>query len=263
MARSKEEIKAQIIQAKENNSILSGANSVSQTAFWRLFVELAAYAINIFEQIFDVFKSEVNKTVAEGIVGKTDWYAKKIKSFQLGDVLNSNGDYDIINTAKQIVTRVSVTEKDVDDRYRLIVKVAKGNPPTKFTPEELSQFKQFVRNIKFAGVWVDYVSQEADEITKNITVYYKDIDEATALANVLAKEQEYLDNIDFDGQFVRSKYIAYLETAVGVVSIEVDSLSATPEGGSPASIDQFYTAASGHFKPKSAGSTVNMELYEL
>lgn len=263
MARTKEEIKNQIITKKESEPVLSDINSVSQTAFWKQFVELSAYVANIFEQLFDIFKSEVNTIVAESVVGKTDWYAKKIKAFQLGDILNANGEYDVVNPAKQIVTRVSVDEVEVDDRYRLVVKVAKSDPPTKFSPVELPQLQQYVEKIKFAGVWVDYISQEADQITKNITVYYKDIDEATAQANVIAKEKEYLDNIDFNGQFIRSDYVAYLKKAVGVVSVKINSLSATPESGSPVVIDEFYTAVSGYFKQAASGSTINMVLYEL
>ena len=263
MARSIAEIKASIIQTKESKAVLAGANSTSQTALWRMYVELSAFVINIFEQLFDIFKSEVNAIVAENIVGKTEWYAKKIRAFQLGDILNANGEYDVVNSAKQIITRVSVDEVAVDDRYRIIVKVAKSEPPTKLVPTELNQFRQYVEKIKFAGVWIDYISQEADQITRNITVYYRDIDEATAQANVIAKEKEYLDTIDFNGQFVRSDYVAFLKKAAGVVSVKINSISATPELESPIVIDEFYTAKSGYFKPATSGSVINMELYEL
>lgn len=262
MPRSKEEIENQIITAKEAEPTLNTLNSVSQTALWRSFVKLSAYVINIFEQLFDVFKSEVNKIVEENRVGKTSWYARKVKEFQLGDIVNENAEYNILDVTKQIITRVSVREIEVDNRKRLLIKVAKEEPPEKLSTTELPQFKQYVEKFKFAGVWIDYISQNADEISTNLTVYYKDLDEATVKINVELKINEFLNSIDFDGVFTKSKFIPFVESAIGVVAIQINSITAIPEAESPITIDQFYVSKSGYFK-YNASSVINMEPYEI
>ncbi|KOY85028.1 hypothetical protein AD998_01700 [bacterium 336/3] len=262
MPRSKEEIENQIITAKEAEPTLSTLNSVSQTALWRSFVKLSAFIINIFEQLFDVFRSEVNQIVEENRVGKTSWYAKKVKEFQLGDIVNENAEYNKLDVTKQIITRVSVREIEVDNRKRLLIKVAKGEPPEKLSTTEFPQLKQYVERFKFAGVWVDYISQNADDISANIKVYYKDLDEATVKSNVESKINEFLNSIDFDGVFTKSKFIPFVESAVGVVAIEINSVTATPEAEASTVIDQFYVSKSGYFK-YNVSSVINMQLYEV
>ncbi len=82
MARTVNEIKAQMLAEKQAQSSLNALTSTSQTAFWNLYIYLVAVAINIFEQIMDLFKVDIEAVAAKSYPGSAKWIQSKVFEFQ-------------------------------------------------------------------------------------------------------------------------------------------------------------------------------------
>ena len=83
MARSVETILNEMIIAKENEESLSGLNSDSKTAIWRLLFYVVASAIHILEVVLDAFRVEVHKAIKDNRPGTLGWYSEKRKPSSL------------------------------------------------------------------------------------------------------------------------------------------------------------------------------------
>ncbi len=59
MARTVQQIKQQMLDAKNADPTLSALTSTSQTAKWNLYYFIVASCIAIFEQLQDLFKSDL------------------------------------------------------------------------------------------------------------------------------------------------------------------------------------------------------------
>ncbi|GAB4132174.1 MAG: hypothetical protein Fur0027_19680 [Raineya sp.] len=239
MARTKEQIEQEILQAKRQEASLSELNSVSQTAIWRLWVKITAFMHNVLEQLFDVFRAEIDTLIANSRAGAAAWYVAKIRAFQNGDVLNASGEYSVTDPAKQIISRCSVNENG----SVLNIKVAKNEPPMQLNAAELANFVSYINNIKFAGVATNIISLPADAVIVDIEILYSQIREEAAKEAVKSSIQDYIKNIAFDGQFVLNDLIALCRNNQGVVDVLVNSIEIN---GNPVTGGR-YTAASGYY----------------
>ena len=115
MARTVNEIKAQMIAEKQAQSSLNALTSTSQTAFWNLYIYLVAVAINIFEQIMDLFKVDIEAIAAKSYPDSRQWIQAKVFEFQYSatnpQYVEMQSDfslaYPVIDPSLRIVTRLS------------------------------------------------------------------------------------------------------------------------------------------------------------
>lgn len=63
MARTIEEIQAEIYREKENYEELNELNSTSKTALWRLWIYIVAVAIWSLEKLFDLHRADINERI--------------------------------------------------------------------------------------------------------------------------------------------------------------------------------------------------------
>jgi len=252
MARTIQEIRAEINRAKNNDPTLSTLNSNSQTALWRLWIDLVAFVQNQLEQLFDIFKAEINDTIEQSRTGKLSWYVAKAKAFQNGDTLNGLGEYDVEDASKQIVTRASAVETSLG----VSVKVAKGEPPMQLSSAELASFVDYINKVKFAGVGLIVINLPAEVILVNIEIFYSEVSETAAKDAAKLAIQEYIKSIAFDGQLVFNDLIARCREKQGVVDVLINSITAN---GVPITGGR-YTAGSGYFSfdSEAAGNNYTM-----
>ena len=78
MARSITTIQNEIIAAKTADSNLNSLNSPSAVAIWRLWSRIIAGAIETQEQLWDVFKAELEQIAREAVPGTADWLQKRV-----------------------------------------------------------------------------------------------------------------------------------------------------------------------------------------
>ncbi len=203
MARTVAEIKQVMVDEKNATAALDGLTSSSTTAIYNLLFYVVAVCINIFEQLLDVFREEMELIALQAVPGTPSWLRDRVLKFQYGSVIsliNFVPTYAVIDSTLCIVTRCAV--KQSSDR-RVTIKVAKGATVETLEPldtPELNALKDYINDIKFAGTAIDVVSLGADRLKITAEILYKgQYVEATVLANVITAIEDYLAGLDFDG----------------------------------------------------------------
>jgi hypothetical protein len=225
MARSIAVIKQQLIDQKNAEPALSGLTSISQTAIWNLWFFIQAFAINAFEQLQDLYKTEL-ESIADAAIPNTDaWVQKKAFDWQYGDtiqLINLVPTYTIINSEKKIVTRCSV----VTDNNRICqIKVAKSDPPTKLSSLELSSIQSYYNIIGNAGIAYNIISDFADKIEIVADVYYDGQYSSTIADSTKLALSNYLKNIPFDGIIYVSKIEDSLQAVTGIKDVKLTAIN--------------------------------------
>jgi hypothetical protein len=226
MARSIAVIKQQLLDQKNATPELDGLTSTSDTAIWNLWLFIQATAINVFENLQDVYKAEVEAIAAAAIPNTDAWVAAKAFEYQYGDtiqLINLVPTYSIINSGKRIITRCSVK---TDNNKICQIKVAKGdNPATKLTSPELSGITSYYNTIGNAGISYNIISDEADKIEIVATVYYDGQYGATIQESTEKALNDYLRNIPFDGIVYVSKIEDIFQGITGVKDIKLTTIN--------------------------------------
>lgn len=278
MARTIAQIQQQIIDAKEEEADLSGLNSTSKVAVWRLWTYVVAVCIWTLENFFDVHKAEVNATIAKQKPHTLQWYVEMAKKFEYGHELPDDSDVYIPvdeSSIVRIVTHASATEEPNMVR----MKVAKG-PAGALGPldntlisPQLRAFKEYMHRIKDAGVRLDISSREADGLKLNLTVYYdplvlngvgQRLDNPSVKPLVLAID-DYLKNLPFNGLFIVNRLIDAMENADGVRIAMVDGLvisTADEPAGTGVDTSIKYTPLSGYMNFLESTSTITYIPFE-
>jgi hypothetical protein len=219
MARSIQDIAQQMLDAKAEDSNLSGLTSTSQTSIWRLWIFIVAAAYNVFEQLMDLFKVEIETTVENNYVGTPKWIRQKCLEFQYSAVNpqvleitdNTKIAFPVIDTSLRIVTRASVTT----DLNKIVkIKVAKGEQPTQLVGAEPVALQAYLSELVPAGVYWELINAVSDKLFIEGEVFYDGQYSATIQANVEAGINAYLAGIDFDGLIK----IVDLETSIRQVT---------------------------------------------
>lgn len=259
MASTLQEIKAQIIAAKNANTALAGLNSPSLTAIWLLWIDTIANVLLVQQQLQDAFVAEVEAKIAQSLWGTAPWFIAIAKKFQLGDAveqLANNEPYSIIDTAKQIVTLASFRE----GLGVLTIKVAKGTPATAqaLSGSELIQFRSYMNKMKPAGAVLNCISLDADKLRVTATINYDgQYGLVDIQARVLTAIQDFLFNLPFDGTFYKNKLIDAIDNVAGVINIDQDLASLTAvQGAVTSAIGTSYIPQAGYMRFDEAFSTL-------
>jgi len=229
MARSIQEIAQQMIDAKQADANLAGLTSTSQTSIWRLWIFIVATAINIQEQLQDIFKTEIEGIVENNYVGAPKWIRQKCLEFQYSSINpqilvitdNIKIAYPIIDTALRIITRASVS---TDLNKNVVIKVAKSEPPTQLSAPEETALEAYFKEIKPAGITWNLVNAVSDKLFIEGEVFYDGMYSATIGDIVPNAINSYLSTIDFDAQIKISDLDHAIRSATGVKDIKLKNI---------------------------------------
>ena len=150
--------------ATSSTGLLDDLTSGSKVAVWRLWAFVGAVSIWTHEQLFDLFKIEVNASVAAAKAGTLPWYHAQVLAFQFGDSLVYLGGqyrYAANDPDSRIIALASVEERPDG---LVLVKVAKTGP-AKLDETELAALNSYLQRVKFAGTKLAAISLEADVVT--------------------------------------------------------------------------------------------------
>ncbi len=236
------EIENQIFTEKNARPELAGLNSVSQTAEFRLWISIFATAQYFLQSLWEIFKAEINDIIAKRRIGTASWYIEIAKDFQLGDTLQDNGTYLLVDASKKIITRAAFRESS----GVLTIKIAKGTPllPVALSAPELVQFRSYIDKVKFAGTRTNIISLNADILAINANIYYDaifDISETKTLIGTAIVD--YLQNLSFDALFITNELIEKIRAVRGVNDCVITLLAAN---GNP--IGRTYDSLAGYMK---------------
>ncbi len=190
MARSIEEIKRAMTDVFINNPIVRTVYNIvtPNTTFEREFSTVSieselfynvAYGMHTLERVFDTHRAEINEIVANNVAHTPRWYRNKALSFMADMPLVEDTDrYDTGNmTDEQIETariiKYAVAVENPENSI-LVIKIATGSPGelTPIEPEQLVQFRNYINEIRDAGVRFSVINQQGDEFWIEIDVYY-------------------------------------------------------------------------------------------
>jgi hypothetical protein len=259
MARTVNEIKQAILTQKSLEPELSGLNSTSLVAIWNLWAYIAAVIINVLEQMWDLFRAEVQAKIDASRWGTARWYVEIAKKFQLGDnieQLPDNQPYSVIDPEKQIVTRASFRE----GAGVLTLKVAKGDVdnPEALSVGEKSQFEAYINKMKAAGTEVSVVSLEADQLRITASISYDAIYTLIDIqADVEQAIRDFLFIIPFDGVFYKNKLIEAIEDVEGIINVNADTAELRAvQGANNVLVGSTYITEAGYMELDLANSNI-------
>lgn len=230
MARTIIEIRDELLAEKAGQPVLDTLTSTSLTSVWRLMIYIVAVAIWSLEKIFDLFRTEIEDTIALLKPHSLRWYAYKAKNFLYGYNLVLESDYYDTSalTDTQIETASIIKHAAVTEQVRgLRVKVAKetSGDLAALDAGELLAFTEYMERIKDAGVKLLITSDVADSLKLNLQVYYNPLVlnangerlDGTNPTPVQNAVKNYLKNLPFNGVFVTEYLTDVLQKVDGVV----------------------------------------------
>ena len=230
MARSIATIQATMDAEQALQTDLTTLNSPSQTAIYRLWKFITSTIINYLEQLWDIYKAELETQISAAAVGSNAWLQSKVMKFQYSAstpqvlAVDSNFaiNYPTIDTTLQIITRCSVT---TTSQRVCLVKVAKSDPPVALSAPELSSLSGFLSDLNFAGV--NYVAQSltSDKIYIDADIYYNGQYASTISANVIDAINAYLVAIPFDGKIKLMSLIDAIQAVTGVTDVVLKNVA--------------------------------------
>lgn len=246
MARSIIEIEKEITDNVSADAVLqTELTSTSTVSIWRLWANIVATAINGLEKLWDAFRAEVIDLLSRLKPHSLRWYAERFKAFQLGIPLLPDSDqYDNSGYTNQqiidskVVRFVAVTEEERPGlRTFLRAKLAgfNGTDLVQLPEPTLVAIRAYCKRFKDAGVKVVVESLPPDKITMKWKVFY----DPTILAangsrldgtsSQPAKDAitGYLQQLPFNGLYVRALHVDHVQKVDGVVIPEIDECLAT------------------------------------
>jgi hypothetical protein len=231
MARTINEIQNGMLTAIASDEVLSvQLTSTSKVATFRLLSFVYANATLVLEMLFDNHKKEIDTAIYEQKSGTPRWYRNMSLAFQYGfDLLEDSDKFD--NTgfttdqieASKIIKYCSV--KESIESNRLTIKVA-GELGENLAPLDLTQiasFREYLAEIKYAGVKINVVNYPADKLLLNMAIY-RDVLVLDENGNsiiyggkpVEKAIREYMKALPFDGELVLNDLIEKLRAVDGV-----------------------------------------------
>lgn len=234
MARTQAEIVEAILTQKAATAELDALSSPSQTAVWRLWVNVVAFCHRTLEELWDWFRADVQAIADRASPGTVGWIAAQSKRFQYSEseqyLLTVAEDgvvgYSQVVPEAQIIAYASVRERS-DGLVQIKVAKADGaGDPSPLTSPELTAFEGYYSKIKFPGVRTIITSQVAARVRVQGTVYYAPGSELGQVqAAVEAAIASYLRAIPFDGLLYREKLQDAVQAIPTVISFPINSLT--------------------------------------
>lgn len=223
MARTIDQIQNSIIAEKEATSELSALTSQSRRSEWRLWTRVIATVQAYSEQLFDVFKTQIETLLAKGAPSTPLWIQDQVFKFQYDatnpQVLvmdNYAPTYTTIDEDLRIVTRCSVK---TDFSNTVNVKVAKSDIPEPLDSSEKSALQDYVTMIGTAGITYLVISSDSDKLYVEADVYYRGQYSAVILDSVQTAITNFLSNIPFDGKLLVSDLEIAIKSVAGVKDV--------------------------------------------
>jgi hypothetical protein len=227
MARTLEQIRQQIINAKNAQPALNTIDLESQVSELNYWIDITALIHQVSDVQLDNALETINLRILEQTRGTLRWYQEICFDFQIGDQLLDDGTYAAIDENKKIITRASVTQGNTGI---ISIKVAKGDVGSEsaLAGGELLQFTNYIEKMKFAGNTCNIISLNADQLKLEGTIYYDGIfSEATMKERVQVALEAFLTNkVTFDGKVRLNYIIDSLQDVNGLIDCEITTATA-------------------------------------
>jgi len=227
MARTIEQIQASIVADVQLTPEFSGLSN-SNRAIWRLFSYVVAVTILLLEQIIDIFRADNEIKINQAIPETASWLTNKVFGFQYSatnpQILTLDNfvpTYNVVDASLQIITRCSVVTTISN---KVLIKVAKSEPPISLSSSELSALQGYVNIIGVAGISYTCFSTDADRVYIGADIFYDGQYSATIQGMVINSITNYLKNLPFNGQLQISDLEFAIRNTTGVNDVLINNV---------------------------------------
>jgi len=228
--------------------LLDSLKTTSKVAIWKLWAYITSVVIWAHENLWDLFKVEIETIKESAFVASLLWWTEKCKVWQFGYSLTIDSDdysvgYDTIDDTVQYIEHAAAIESG----GKVILKVRRETSDI-LSAEELESFESYVFQLKFAGTRVIIWNFESDKLKLYYDVYYDPIVGLTTIqANVETIIDDYLDNIEFNSEVDITQLTDNIQTVEGVKAITFTSGEGRADYASTfTNIDNYYSSIAGY-----------------
>jgi hypothetical protein len=246
MARTINEIKLDLLAKVAADATLGPLlTSTSNVAIFNLWCYIWAVCSWTLETLFDIFKTEVDYTIAQDKTHRPQWYVNKAKQFQYGfnlvpdqDYYDNTGIADDVVAASKIVAYAAIVEEPA---IRMKVAKLNGNDLAPLTVPELAAFTPYVKRFKDAGVKLHgqlpaspptitstapdklrlVVRAKINALVLDNTGARRDGNSATPLLDGV---KSYIKNLEFNGVFSVQKLVDKMQAVDGIDDLKIDGI---------------------------------------
>lgn len=268
MARTIDTIFQSLVARKNDEPALDKLNSSSATAIWRLIFYVVAYALYVHEVLFDDLTSEITDLVAQKKPHSLRWYVDKVKQFRAGVPLADDSDeYADGMTDDEIEASQVVQFAAANENSGIVyIKVATESNGSKspLTAEQVEGLKEYIAEVKDAGVRVEVINQPACSLQLQLDIHYNPMvldgsgnNISTGENPVEAAIEAYIGNLPFNGEYRNSALIDALQAVDGVVIPELTAATESYDGVTWTAINAKAQPYSGYYRYDATGSTIN------
>ena len=261
----------EVLTNREQNT-LNGLTSTSKVALWRLWVYIVALAHFTIETLFDTFKIQIQSLIDLNQIHTSIWYRERVLEYQhgfpfeqaTGSYNNVGVDTGLVN-ASLIISSASVEEL----AGRLKIKVAKteNNALAPLSPEELLGLSVYLEKVKDAGNRLLIISRNPDELQLNLDISFDPLVldgngarlDGTNDDPIGEAIDDYLSNLEFNGEFIVRNLEDRLEAVEGVVIADTQSSSARFGTNLFQEIDKTYISDAGYMILDKENSNIILE----
>lgn len=251
MAQTITDVENEMQTEKALHTELDGLNSLSNVAIYKLWMYITATIIVFFEEVMDLFKTDVQAIIDNNQYGTDSWWKTQVLAFQFGDVLvflKNVFQYPVIDATKQIVKYCSITS--LNGVVQIKAAGSFGGQPAVLTTSQFNGLVSYCTKIQPSGIRFTVLSLAADVVKFYGNIYF---DAAADIAIVQPAVEAAIANFlaitepdNFNGTLYVDKLINAIQAVPGVVGPQVDVLLiAAKNGGSG------YTTFTSSYQPES------------
>lgn len=281
--RTVEAIKKEITDAWMQNENLqtmygftagdSFSSKYSSVSIENLICFIVAAAIWTHEKLFEAHTDEVKEYIADMKPHTLRWYVNKVKAFRCGDnLIDGTDEYDDGEQTddeieqKKVVKFAAATESKATIYIKVATEDSNGRTP--LIADQETALKEYIDEIKDAGVKVELINKEADRLNLGLAVYYNPMvmnrdGQSLADGSSLVEEtiKSYIKNLPFNGEYSNMALTDAVQEVEGVKIVQLTSAEGKYNGGSSYSpISVKATPESGYYEIENL--TITYTAYE-
>jgi hypothetical protein len=269
-------LNALAVLTTDERQTTAGLNSNSKAAIWRLWVYIQAFAIFVHEGIFEAHKKEIEALIALNKLHTAKWYKGKALDFQFGFDLGELDYYQNFNVDDALVLNsLIIRQASVEEiGGTLKIKVAGESAAGVLQPiteTEVRAFTQYMNLVRDAGTRLQIVSGQPDDLGLEIDIYFDPLVldnnglrlDGTNDEPVKEAINEFLYNLEFNGELILTKLTDFLQDVEGVNEPVIKSASARFGLNPYQDIAEYYIADAGYMVTDEDLLTINFIAREL
>lgn len=192
------------------------------------------------QQLFSQLKSDIQQLLNEQKAHTSNWYAHMAKQFQFGQDLVAETDrYDNTGLTSEVIEKRRVVKYSAAveslDKSILFLKIATDSNGVRqpLPNNQLTAFKAYINTIQDAGVRIQVINDQADDMRLKIDIYYDSLildqdgkqldgENDSPVQNAI---RNYLNNLPFNGTYTNQGLVDVLQNLNGVEVAELKSAS--------------------------------------